>query len=688
MIAFARKYFFLLFLLCFAFLLPASSKIYFLEADYYQDKVKEKKITIGKGEIVSSDKSIERIAVSGPNIADVQVLNDKQIFVRAKNLGITTFLAWEKGQSIPTRFDILVLPDIEALSKQLKALDENIDVEYIPPASGLSQESSQSGGSEGEEAQPTGGETSLSSLPQTSSSSSDSSSNSGTGRIILKGDVKNAEVIARALQVAGAYIGDQGIRIISQTGGQVVDGLAGEYDIHSNSSAGNQGSSQGSSQGSAVSFGARDAISFTSNKFANLSRGIIATTQNGSVISFLAVKDPPQISVAIRFYEINRTLARNLGLNTTIGGHTVQGGSFVGGNGISMLIGGIASIAKLNSFMGGAEPEFAFGPQGSAGGSFLGQSIGEGVTGAIFYPKNGVGALLQALQERGEIKSLAEPTLVISNGEPASFLAGGEVPIVRSVFTAGGASQDISYEPFGIKFTILPIVTKENRIHLQLVPEIRDIDTELSNFVVPPGSTSVRPPAFKTRRTQTQVELEHGQAFAISGLMREDNTRSIRKVPGVADIPVIGGLFRSKSFRKGETELLVVVCPEIVKPTKPEKIAKLSIPEVPYEEFNQIPSLKPKINLKNHDEVGPDMKEPLDPNRYNEQLRINYDQKKSSIDKPSAVIAQNIKVSAPLPNIQKHNENIPSVPLRGSYKVDVSQYDRLLHKDKKVCWLD
>lgn len=669
MIVIRRKYLLLLFFICFAFILPASSKIYFLEADYYQDKIREKKITIGKGEIISSDKSIVRVAISGPSVADVQVLNDKQIFLRAKNLGITTFLAWEKNESIPTRFDILVLPDVESLSKQLHELDENINVEYVPPASALTQEDSQSGGSEEGEMLPAGGETSLSPLPQTSASSSDNSSNPSVGRIILSGEVKNAEIIARALQVAGAYIGDQGIRIISQPGGQVVNGLAGDYDIHSNSSAGDQGSSQ---QGSAVSFGVRDAISFTSNKFANLSRGVIATTQNGLVVSFLAVKDPPQISVAIRFYEINRNLARNLGLNTTIGGHTLQGGSFVGGNGISMLIGGIASIAKLNSFMGGAEPEFSFGSFGSAGGSFVGQSIGDGVTGAIFYPKNGVGVLLQALQERGEIKSLAEPTLVISNGEPASFLAGGEVPIVRSVFTAGGASQDITYEPFGIKFTILPIVTKEDRIHLQLVPEIRDIDTELSNFVVPPGSTSVRPPAFKTRRTQTQVELEHGQAFAISGLMREDNTRNLRKVPGVGDIPIVGGLFRSKSFKKGETELLIVVSPEIVRPTKPEKIAKLSIPEVPYKEFNQVPPMKPDLRIYSHDEVGPDMKEPLDPNKYNEKPSINNEQKKAFINVPPV----------------SHHMPASAINLRRAYRVDVSQYERALHKDKKVCWLD
>lgn len=615
----------IVFILCsLIFNQPVNSTVFFLEADYYQDSAKERKITIGKGEIISSDNPVERVAVSDPNIADLQVLNEKQIFMRARNLGITTFLAWEKGSKTPTRFDILVLPDIESLKEQLKELDENIVVEYIPPSSSLSSSQGRSG--EESSGESTGGDTaslsegvpSLGPLPSTDAASGGTGSRSSlsSGRIVLKGEVENAEVIARALQIAGAYVNDQGIRIISQPGGQVVDGLSGEYDIYSNSDGSEGG---GSSQGSAVSFGTRDSISFTSNRYANLSRGVIATTQNGSVISFLTVKYPPQISVAIRFYEIQRNISRNLGLNATFGGHTLQGGSFVGGS-ISMILGGIASISKLNSFMGGADPEFGFGSFGSGGGSFLGQSPGDGVTGAIFYPKNGIGAIIQALLERGEIKSLAEPTLVITNGEPASFLAGGEVPIVRSVFTAGGASQDISYEPFGIRFTILPTVTKGDNIHIQLVPEIRDIDTELSNFVVPPGSTQVRPPAFKTRRTQTQVELKPGQAFAISGLLREDNTRNLRKVPGIGDIPVLGGLFRSKAFRNGETELLVVVSPQVVRPSEPEQIAELSIPDIPYDLFNQVAPLRPYVDFE--DEKGPDMKKPLDAAKYNDTVGI------------------------------------------------------------------
>ncbi len=623
---FLTKPYLLVILLILNLLLPVNSKVYFLEADFYQDKTQNRKIILGKGEIILSDKPVSRIAISDPTIVDVQILNEKEMFARAKQLGSATVLIWEKGKARPGRFEVQVWPDIDFLTKQLQELDKNIVVEYIPPNSSLSSSASQS--QSGSTDPNAGGQSALGGTALGGQASSSTGSQVTSGKIILKGDVANAEVIARALQIAGAYVGDQGIKIISQPGGQIVDGLSGRYDIYSNSD-----SQSGQSQGSATAFGARDPMRFTSNRYANLSRGVIATTQRGSVISFLTVKDSAQISVAIRFYEISRSAARNLGFNAIAGGSTLQAGSFVGGNGISQTIGGIASIANLMDFMAGSgttAPEFALGHGSVAGGAFLGQAIGQGVTGVIFNPDNGVGAIIQALQERGEIKTLAEPNLVIANGEPASFLAGGEVPIIRSVFTAGGASQDVTYEPFGIKFSILPTLTSKDKIFLQLIPEIRDIDTDLSNLVVPPGSTSVRPPAFRTRRTQTQVELYSGQAFAISGLLREDNTRNLRKVPGVGDLPVLGGLFRSKSFRKGQTELLIVVSPVIVNPTDPNKIAQFTKPEIPYDEFNQLPLHKPHFDLM--DEEGPDMKEPLDAGKYNNPKPVTDAEKKSSND--------------------------------------------------------
>lgn len=632
--------------------LPSYSKVFFLEADYYQDKTQVKGLVVGKGEIISSDKPIVRVAISDPSIIDIQILNEKQVFVRASQLGISTLLVWEKGLSNPSRFDVSVIPDIDYLTKQLHELDENIVVEYIPPTSGsVSTDSMQSqpsplGGGEappgGGGGQEGGGGQAASPFGGGGEGGSSSSSQAASGRIILKGAVKNAEIIARALQIAGAYVGDQGIRIISQPGGQIVDGLAGEYDISSNSDAGSGGGGGGEGGGT-VGFGSRDAIRFTSNRYANLSRGVIATTQRGSVISFLTVKDNPQISVAIRFYEISRTLARSIGFNTTIGGSFLQGASFIGGEALSMTTGLTFSQANIGEFMVGSmdqSSEFAPNFGSLSNGAALIQELGQGVTGVIFNPDNGISAVIQALQQRGEIKTLAEPTLVIANGEPASFLAGGEIPIIRAVITASGAAQEVSYEPFGVRFSLLPTVTSEDRVFLQLVPEIREIDNITTALVSGATSTGIRPPAFKTKRTQTQVELESGQAFAISGLLKEENTRNMRKVPGIGDMPILGALFRSKSFQKGETELLIVVSPQIVKPTSRDKIAKtLSVPEVPYRDFNFIAPLRPFIERK--DETGPTLEKPINPQKH--QIEESEDQKSMEMMKnqPSVLSPQN-----------------------------------------------
>lgn len=590
-------------ILCFAFLIcsiPVQSKVIFQEAAFYQDKGVQKKLTLGKGEIISSDKDISRVALSDPSIVDLQLLSERQVFLRAKQLGSCTLLIWEKGKASPARFDIQVWPDIAHLTKQLQELDKNIIVEYMPPTYSLSGDvgnptappppTEESGGAGG-----TGGAGTATNTPSAGAGTSITK-----GRIILRGNVSNAEVIANALQIAGIYVGDSGVKILSLPGGQVVnDGAASSNLLVIG---------DGASQGLSSMFGNRDGFSFTSNRLANLSRGTIVTTQQGLVISFLRVANSPQIAVAIRFYEITKLASRGIGINTTFGGNTLQGGSLVGGSGVSSITGSNTSAITGTTTKGTVNTK----------SSNILNSLGGNVTAAIFNPENGIGLAIQALQERGEIKVLAEPTLIISNGEPASFLAGGEVPVLSSIVTPGGTAQSVNYEPFGIKFTILPTILGNNKIHLQVVPEIRDIDTELSNFVAA-GSTALRPPAFKTRRTQTQVELESGEAFAISGLLREDNSKGLRKVPGVGDIPVIGTLFRSKTFRKGETELLVVVSPQIVKPTKANEGSKVTNPpNTAPEYFNQIaPLIKAPEPVKKADEVGPDGSQPIQPERFN-----------------------------------------------------------------------
>lgn len=625
-----RSLYLFLILIFFINSLPANAKIYFLEADFYQGNTQEKHIVVGRGEILTSEKNIGRLAITDPSVADLQLLSEKQVFVRGKQLGMTTLLVWEKNNNSPARFEVSVIPDIEKLKKQLKELDENIEVEYMPPATtpgsltggndslvnstsptimtGTSGSTSDSGDEDGETIEDELSDSER--FPTLNANSTTAGTSVSPGRLILRGEVKNADVIAKALHIAAPYVNDSGINIISQAGGQIISGPGGTMNNLVNVGTGGAGSSLG---------GLTDTgISFTTNQTSNLNRGVIVTTTQGRVLSFLVVKDQPQIAVTIRFYEISRSLTRSLGLNANIPGRDIQAASLIGGPDISTItgaVGGVSNASNVNSSAAGqGSVGFASGVFSQGAGTL--QGIGSGATAAIFDVNNGIGLVLQALQERGEVKTLSEPTLVIANGEPASFLAGGEVPVQRSVVVAGGATQNISFEPFGIKVTILPTITADGTVHLQLVPEIREIDDALSDFVSPAGGVAIRPPAFRTRRTQTQVELMSGQAFAISGLLNESNTRSLSKMPGVADIPILGSLFRSKSFRRGESELLIVVSPSIVKPVSKEKIAELSIEKSPPDrEFNYLaPIMRPYVKLG--DEIGPNGSTPINPERF------------------------------------------------------------------------
>ena len=170
---------------------------------------------------------------------------------------------------------------------------------------------------------------------------------------------------------------------------------------------------------------------------------------------------------------------------------------------------------------------------------------------------------VDALQEDGLIKVLAEPTLITLSGQSANFLAGGEFPVP---VPQGLGSVAIEYKPFGVGLVFTPTVLSENKINIQVSPEVSDIDfttaIQFQGYVIP---------GLRTRRASTTVELGDGQSFAIAGLLR-DNVRTISsKFPLLGDLPILGALFQSKSFQNEKTELVIIVTPHLVKPLDLEK---------------------------------------------------------------------------------------------------------------------
>jgi pilus assembly protein CpaC len=176
---------------------------------------------------------------------------------------------------------------------------------------------------------------------------------------------------------------------------------------------------------------------------------------------------------------------------------------------------------------------------------------------------------ISALETKGLLRRLAEPNLIAMSGDRAEFLAGGEIPIPIANQSFNGSPQiTVSYKEFGVKLAFTPTVLRNRKIHLQLEPEVSDIDPTLA--VAVGGGVSV--PGLTKRRAKTNVELSDGQSFAIAGLLQSQSNRAIEQLPFLGSIPILGALFRSTEFQERETELVVIVTPALVDPARPGQV--------------------------------------------------------------------------------------------------------------------
>lgn len=193
--------------------------------------------------------------------------------------------------------------------------------------------------------------------------------------------------------------------------------------------------------------------------------------------------------------------------------------------------------------------------------TFTNFSLGDALNIFAFRPDLNLGAFIQSLRSRGLLQILAEPNLVTANGKEASFLVGGEYPVPMVQGGAAAGAVTVQFREFGIRLTFLPEITNHNTIKLRVKPEVSALDP--ANGVVVSGFTI---PALSTRRMETNIELGEGQSFVIAGLIDDRVSETMAKVPGLASIPVLGVLFKSRQENKTKTELIVMVSPEITEP--------------------------------------------------------------------------------------------------------------------------
>ncbi|TIS89307.1 type II and III secretion system protein family protein [Mesorhizobium sp.] len=254
-----------------------------------------------------------------------------------------------------------------------------------------------------------------------------------------------------------------------------------------------------------------------------------------AIINSVIVDDSQQVNLEVRVLEAKRNAGRDLGVS-------------IRSTSRDALIGtGVAAVDKDNVVVGSGDLVSGLLSNANPFAALITRVIDSNIK---------VDLIIEALEAKGVVRMLAEPNLTTLSGEPASFNAGGEVPI-RSVDTDGEIK--IEYKQFGVNLLFTPIILNDDKIHIRLAPEVSD----LTSFT-PAGD-----PIFTNRKLATVVELRDGQSFAVGGLLSSKNTKIQKQVPWLGQVPIVGALFHNSSNQKEETELVVIVTPHIVRPVKP-----------------------------------------------------------------------------------------------------------------------
>lgn len=509
---------------------------------------------------------IIRTSISDPSIAEPVVVAENQMVLLGKAPGGATLVIWDDaGNSVA--IDVRVSRDFGALQSIIREIDPRIIVRTF--------------------------------------------SVGGSDRIIMMGDVDHPESIIRAFAAANAFMDDRGMNIVV-AGSRIMDKRIGE-----------QGGSQtgGQQAGTLSTIGQTDRYTFFGNQNNNISRAQSTVSDGGRVTSLVRVRKAPLIVLHCTFMEMNSAAVRELGVQLGVA-FTSDSFTFgIGGNNVNSIGANTGPLLPVSFGQvqtpglpgGGSAPVTlaAYNQINVPGGtpiptSGLGQGVLTGaptllngttlfgIPGGATFSSIGLGNLftavsnftqgrnsrwsvsptLQGIITHSRARVLSEPTLVTISGERAAFLAGGEIPILQSIATAGTAAQSVVFEPFGMRLNMIPVLLENGTINLQVSPEERLLDRSNALNLFGAGTSAI--PAFVTRRTQTTVELKPGQELFISGLVSSNHGRELTKTPIIGEVPVLGALYRSKAFSKNESELVVAVRPEVILPGTP---GQLKLPE-------------------------------------------------------------------------------------------------------------
>ena len=536
---------------------------------------------------------IVRTSISDPGVAEPVVVAENQLVLLGKAPGTSTLVLWDDaGNSVS--IDLRVSRDYSQLQATLREIDPRIIVKAF--------------------------------------------SVGGSDRVLLTGDVDHPESIIKAFAASNVFMDDRGMNIqvansriiagrIGETGGAATGGgqsgqlaTIGSVDRYTffGNNANNIGKAQvmvsdggrvtslvkvrkvplivlhvtfmemntAAARELAVSMGfgmSNKTFSFGIGGSQNGTAAAPLTSvpglrgyhglSNATVASTNAAGNPPSVGVLTN--TVSPVQPAGVGIPTfNNSGYVVQPVSFFSTNAAGASVSGIgqgqiitASGLLSQSVLLGAPGGVSFSAANAANIFTANSSFGNGT---IFSLNPTVQGVISSRRAR----VLAEPTLVTLSGERASFLAGGEIPILQAVAAGGTAQQSVVFEPFGMRINMIPVLQENGIINLEVSPEERIIASNLSFSLFANGTGVV--PGFTTRKTQTIVELKPGQELYIAGLVSTNIGREVAKLPIFGEVPVLGALYRSKAFNKNESELVVSVRPEIILPGTP---GQLKLPE-------------------------------------------------------------------------------------------------------------
>jgi pilus assembly protein CpaC len=286
----------------------------------------------------------------------------------------------------------------------------------------------------------------------------------------------------------------------------------------------------------------------TAKDLTSADRAMAIASALGKPVNLLYVNVPApdaQILLKVRFASVDRSLLKNLGMNFFSTGAT---------NTIGSVTTQQFSPPTLSN---------SGNPQNGIGNNGVTATFTNFLNLFFFRPDLNLGATIQALETKGVVETLAEPNVLAENGKQASFLAGGEFPypVVQGGGVGGTNAVTIQFRQFGVRLNFIPTITPRGTIKLQVAPEVSALD--YANGITISGFTV---PGVSVRNVNTEVELAEGQSFAIGGLLDNRETENFSKIPFIGDIPILGKFFQSKTKNRTNTELMVIVTPQLVRP--------------------------------------------------------------------------------------------------------------------------